>query len=132
MVNGERTMNAPNFSAVLQDIRDYQAEQREAASRKRPAMSPSAEVLADDMTGALRGLWGKEEQDKTAALMLDWFQGAGYGYGDFIELLRAVAEEERDAATAALDKAIAAVAQYQADARGLDDRPYWDDFDARR
>lgn len=107
---------AVNFSAVLRDIR---AAERDESYMRRPLMTETAVVYAGEQIARLRGLYGDDLQEEAASEMLDWMNGAGYGYAEFRELLRAVAEEDIVAARDALDRAVNAVARYMVEVKGL-------------
>jgi hypothetical protein len=105
-------MNAPNFSAVAAQLRD----ERDAAEwdrRQREKwlarpLNKREAVIFDELLLALRGFEARSEfsRDDAAFDVADHFAGAGDGHEDWLELLRAVAEEEPKAALAALKRAL--------------------------
>ncbi len=93
-------MPESRFTTLLRDIRAVQAEDKTLPYRM---LTGGAQVIADDMMGSLRGLFGEQEQTKEALEVLDSCNGEGFGFETFRELLRAVAEEDIAAARTALE-----------------------------
>ena len=122
-------MNAPNFKALARDIFAEQADQREREKRRqawidRP-LNERESVILDNLSLAVRGYEDKSEfkRDDVAECLMDHFSGAGYGHENWLELLRAVEEEEPKAAIAALERAMKCVAKVKHE----DEWPFTDD-----
>ena len=128
-------MNAPNFAQLADDLRNQRLDQIERDKRRqawidRP-LNEREMVILSELSLAVRGYEDKSEfkRDDAAEALMDHFSGAGYGHANWLELLRAVDEEDPKAAYDALERAMKCVAKVKHEDEGGFD---WSDFDARR
>lgn len=134
-------MNAPNFSQIVDDLRAESLDRIERDKRRqawidRP-LNEREGVILSELSLAVRGYEDKSEFTRADAAdcLMDHFTGAGYGYENWLELLRAVDEEDPKAAYAALERAMSCVAKVKHEEEGTvlewDDLTYVD-WDSRR
>jgi hypothetical protein len=113
-------MNAPNFSAVAAQLLRDEREAAEQRRKRREAwlakpLNEREAVILNNISLAARGYKHTSEfsRQDVAEWLLDHFAGEGDGHADFIELIRAVAEEQPKEALAALERAMQACAKWR-------------------